>query len=29
MIRDGLITLAFDCNDHLVQLAALAERYAD
>jgi predicted nucleic acid-binding protein len=29
MIRDGLITLAFDCNDHLVQLEALAERYAD
>ena len=29
MIRDGLITLAFDCNDHLPHLAALAERYAD
>ena len=29
MIRDGLITLAFDCNDHLIQLEALAKRYAD
>jgi predicted nucleic acid-binding protein len=29
LIRDGLITLAFDCNDHLPHLAALAERYAD
>lgn len=29
MIRDGLITLAFDCHDHLPHLAALAERYAD
>ena len=29
MIRDGLITLAFDCSDHLPHLAALAERYAD
>ena len=29
MIADGLITLAFDCNDHLPQLAALAKRYAD
>ncbi len=29
MIRDGLIILAFDCNDHLPQLEALAERYAD
>lgn len=29
MIRDGLIILAFDCNDHLPHLAALAERYAD
>lgn len=29
MLRDGLITLAFDCNDHLLQLEALAERYAD
>jgi predicted nucleic acid-binding protein len=29
LIRDGLITLAFDCNEHLPQLEALAERYAD
>jgi len=29
MIRDGLIVLAFDCQDHLSQLAALASRYGD
>jgi predicted nucleic acid-binding protein len=29
MVADGLITLSFDCNDHLPQLAALAKRYAD
>jgi uncharacterized protein len=29
MIRDGLVTLCFDCNDHLLQLEALAARYAD
>jgi predicted nucleic acid-binding protein len=29
MIDDGLIALAFDCRDHLPQLAALAKRYAD
>ena len=29
MIEERLIALAFDCNDHLPQLAALAERYAD
>lgn len=29
MIREGLVTLAFDCNDHLPQLEALAARYAD
>jgi predicted nucleic acid-binding protein len=29
MIRNGLIALAFDCQDHLPQLAALAKRYAD
>jgi len=29
MLREGLVTLAFDCRDHLAQLAALAERYAD
>ena len=29
MIEEGLVTLAFDCNDHLPQLAALARRYSD
>jgi predicted nucleic acid-binding protein len=29
MISEGLITLAFDCNDHLPHLRELAERYAD
>jgi uncharacterized protein len=29
MIREGLVTLAFDCHSHLPQLEALAERYAD
>lgn len=29
LIREGLVTLAFDCNDHLPQLEALARRYAD
>ena len=29
MIDTGLITVAFDCNDHLPQLRALANRYAD
>jgi hypothetical protein len=29
MLEQGLVTLAFDCNDHLPQLADLAERYAD
>lgn len=29
MMDDGLITLAFDCRDHLPHLAALANRYAD
>lgn len=29
MLRDGLVALAFDCRDHLEQLAALAKRYAD
>jgi predicted nucleic acid-binding protein len=29
LLNDGIITLAFDCNDHLPQLAALAGRYAD
>jgi hypothetical protein len=29
MVRTGLIELAFECDDHLSQLAFLAERYAD
>jgi hypothetical protein len=29
MVADGLVTLEFDCNDHLPQLEALARRYAD
>jgi predicted nucleic acid-binding protein len=29
MVGDGLVSLAFDCREHLPQLAALAERYAD
>ena len=29
MVREGLTTLAFDCRDHLPQLATFAERYAD
>jgi uncharacterized protein len=29
LLAGGLITLAFDCNDHLPQLEGLAERYAD
>ena len=29
MIEEGLIALAFDCRDHLPQLVALADRYAD
>jgi uncharacterized protein len=29
MVREGLLTLAFDCNDHLPQLTALAARYRD
>lgn len=29
MIREGLVELAFDCNDHLPQLRALAEKYLD
>jgi uncharacterized protein len=28
MIHTGLITLAFDCNEHLAQLGALAKRFA-
>jgi predicted nucleic acid-binding protein len=29
LLHDQMITLAFDCNDHLPHLAALAERYED
>jgi predicted nucleic acid-binding protein len=29
MLQDGLVTLAFDVNDHVPQLVALARRYAD
>jgi predicted nucleic acid-binding protein len=29
MIQDGLIALAFDCQDHLAQLGVLAVRYGD
>ncbi len=29
MIGDGLVTIAFACGEHLMELAALARRYAD
>ena len=29
LLRLGLVTLSFDCNDHLPQLESLASRYAD
>jgi uncharacterized protein len=29
MVNEGLITIAFDCRDNLVQLGRLATRYAD
>jgi uncharacterized protein len=29
MVSDGLVTLAFDCSKHLLQLQGLARRYAD
>ena len=29
MIEDGMLAPAFDCREHLPQLAALAKRYAD
>ena len=29
MLEEALITLAFDCREHLPQLAALAKRFAD
>jgi uncharacterized protein len=29
MINEGLVALTFNCQEHLVQLARLADRYAD
>ena len=29
MVNEGLVKVAFACNDHLAQLAALAKRFAD
>lgn len=29
MVDEGLVTIAFDCREHLPQLAALAKRFAD
>jgi predicted nucleic acid-binding protein len=29
MLNEGLVSLAFDCRDHLGQLTRLADRYAD
>lgn len=29
MVSEGLVSIAFACEDHLPQLAALAKRYAD
>jgi len=29
MIREGLVSPAFNCAEHLIQLEALSERYAD
>jgi len=29
MINEGLVSLAFDCREHLVQLERLADRFAD
>jgi uncharacterized protein len=29
MVSDGLVTLAFDCSKHLLQLQGRARRYAD
>jgi len=29
LLEDQFVALAFDCNDHLPHLTALAERYAD
>jgi uncharacterized protein len=29
MVTEGLVTIAFECSDHLPQLAALAKRFSD
>jgi len=29
MLNEGLVALAFDCREHLIQLTRLADRYAD
>jgi predicted nucleic acid-binding protein len=29
MLNEGLVALAFECREHLVELARLAERFAD
>ncbi|MGD0745091.1 MAG: PIN domain-containing protein [Verrucomicrobiota bacterium] len=29
LLKDGIVVLAFDCNEHLTQLEVLADRYAD
>ena len=29
MVTEGLVTIAFECNDHLSQLADLAKRFSD
>jgi len=29
MVAEGLVTIAFECNDHFHQLAELARRFAD
>ena len=29
MLNKGLVALAFDCREHLIQLTRLADRYAD
>lgn len=29
MVTEGLVTIAFECSEHLAQLSALAKRFAD
>lgn len=29
MVAQGLVTIAFECNDHLAQLTSLAKRFSD